>query len=211
MNFQNISDVQLDALKEIGNIAAGNAATSLSIMTQKKIDMDMPSAKLISFKNVLSLVGGSEQPVVAILFNVKGAAPGIVYFIMTIQQAEELIRQITGKQITKLNHESSQNDYACSILMEVGNILVGSYLSALSDFININMQPSTPNLSIDMACAILSVGLLQISEVTDSAIVINTRIKDDGCKHKIDGHFFLIPDVNSVTRILKALGIDNYE
>ncbi|HIS29792.1 MAG TPA: chemotaxis protein CheC [Candidatus Avamphibacillus intestinigallinarum] len=211
MNFQNISKTQLDALKEIGNIAAGNAATSLSIMTQKKIDMDMPSAALISFKDVLSLVGGSEQPVVALLFNVHGAAPGTVYFIMSIAQAEELIQQITGKIKTNEDCDLTQNDYACSILMEVGNILVGSYLSALSDFININMQPSTPNLSIDMAGAILSVGLLQLSEVTDSAIVINTRIKNDDSRHKIDGHFFLIPDVTSVSKILTALGIENDE
>lgn len=73
------------------------------------------------------------------------------------------------------------------------------------------MQPSVPYLGIDMAGAVLTVGLLELSQVSDYAIVINTEISHDGTNQGIQGNFFLLPDPESFAKIFDALGINDYE
>ncbi|WP_345739386.1 chemotaxis protein CheC [Virgibacillus salarius] len=106
---------------------------------------------------------------------------------------------------------SSDNELAISVLKETGNIVTGAYLSALSDFTQVNMQPSVPYLSIDMAGAILTAGLIELSQVTDYAIIINTKMNPSHLSHSIEGHFLFIPDPDSFPKLFQALGINGYE
>ncbi|WP_026906141.1 chemotaxis protein CheC [Paucisalibacillus globulus] len=208
MNYQQFSSIQLDALKEIGNIGAGNAATSMSGLIQKKVDMEVPSIEIVAFDDVMEMVGGPDQLIVGILFQIHGKAPGMVYLLFTLEEAESLVKQMTNMDGISFTPDGEQNELALSALQEAGNILAGSYLSALSDFTNINMQPSVPHLSVDMAGAILTVGLLQISEVYDFAIIINTKINDTEDNNQgINGQLLLLPSPESFTKIFQALGI----
>ncbi len=106
----------------------------------------------------------------------------------------------------------SQNpvsELGLSAMQELGNILSGSYLSALSDFTGLKIYPTVPGLSVDMFGAIISIGLIEISQISDHVIVINTSIFEDGfgdCE-EVRGHFFLLPDPQSFETIFKALGV----
>ncbi|MFS0672458.1 chemotaxis protein CheC [Ornithinibacillus sp. 179-J 7C1 HS] len=212
MNYEQLSLIQLDALKEIGNIGAGNAATSMSKLIHKKVDMEVPSIDIVAFDEVMEMVGGADKLIVGILFQILGEAPGMVYLLFSIEEAETLIKEMTNNDEISLSIDGEQSELAISALQEAGNILTGSYLSALSDFTNINMQPSIPHLSVDMAGAILTVGLLQVSEVYDFAIIINTKMNDAGEKQKgINGQLLLLPSPESFNKIFQALGIQGYE
>ena len=94
-------------------------------------------------------------------------------------------------------------------MQEMGNILSGSYLSALSDFTNLKIYPTVPGLSVDMFGAIISIGLIELSHISDHVIVINTSIIDDELEdsESVSGHFFLLPDPDSFESIFKALGV----
>src|SRR5699024_2960344 len=99
-----------------------------------------------------------------------------------------------------------------SILQEIGNILTGSYLSALSDFTNINMKPSVPYLNVDMAGAILTIGLLELSQVSVHAIILASKFNDgDNHQHGLTGNLFLLPDLDSFPKLFAALGVDDHE
>jgi chemotaxis protein CheC len=214
MNYEHLSHIQLDALREIGNIGAGNAATSMAKLIHKKVDMEVPSINIVAFDEVMEMVGGPDKLIVGILFEILGKAPGIVYLIFSIEEAESLIRQmINNDEISlSLDGEHEPDELAISALREAGNILAGSYLTALSDFTNINMQPSVPHLTVDMAGAILTVGLLQVSEVYDFAIIINTKMNDSSeNKQGINGQLLLLPSPESFTKIFQALGIQDNE
>lgn len=212
MNFKNgLSIVQMDVLQEIGNIGAGNAATSMSKLLNKKIDMHVPSVKFIAFDEVMDMMGGPDNLIVAIMIRIQGNAPGTVFFILTVPEAENLVRQITADSEFMIFGDEAPTELAISALQEVGNILAGSYLSALSDFTNINMQPSVPSLSIDMAGAILTVGLLELSQVMDYAIIIDTTINELASSNGVNGKFFLLPDPESFDQIFEALGISDHE
>ena len=208
MEFINLTSEQRDVLCEIGNIGAGNAATSMAKLINKKIDMQIPSVDVVSYDEMMELIGGPEAFIVAIFFRIHGDAPGTVYFILTMEEAENLVNQIANNVTFNWRTDGILDELAISVLQEAGNILTGSYLSALSDFTSINMQPSIPHLSADMAGAVLTVGLLELSHVTDYAIIIDTKINDNDSKDGIHGHFLLIPDPASFKKIFHALGID---
>ncbi|TXL67703.1 chemotaxis protein CheC [Cerasibacillus terrae] len=206
MDIHKLSDIQKDVLREIGNIGAGNAVTALSSMLQRKIDMEVPSIRLVSFNEMIEVIGGPEHIITAIVFRVEGKAPGTVYFIMSIKEAEILIQEILKDNIALFDENNQIHELASSVLQEVGNILTGSYLSALSDFTKINMRPSIPYLSVDMAGAIVVDGLLELSKIIDYALIIDTKINSGDLMNDINGQFFFIPDADSFAQIFHSLG-----
>lgn len=210
MDVTKLTQMQKDVLREIGNIGAGNAATSMSKLLNRKVEMEVPAIKIVGYDEMMELIGGPEAIIVALLFQIKGEAPGTVYFILSIEEANALIKEITQNSELKLTN-TTDNELAASVLQEAGNILTGAYLSALADFTNMNLQPSIPYLSIDMAAAILTVGLLEISQVTDYALIIDTKIHPSYQTNKIKGNFLFIPNPDSFTKIFQALGINDHD
>lgn len=205
---QKITSLHLDVLKEIGNIGAAHAATALSDLLGKKIDMRVPKVEMVSFNDMMELAGGAETVVVGIFLRIEGDAEGSMFFILPIQQANRFIQHLINDQNFDFNNNPI-SELGLSAMQEMGNILSGSYLSALSDFTGLKIYPTVPGLSVDMFGAIISIGLIEISEVSDNVIVINTSIYEDGFENykEVRGHFFLLPDPQSFEAIFKALGV----
>nr|WP_206764617.1 chemotaxis protein CheC [Paenibacillus larvae] len=192
----------MDVLKEVGNIGAGHAATALSTLLSKPVDMTVPSVRLVPFESIAESVGGDEQIVLAVFLRVLGDAPGNMFFIMDTASAKNLLRSMAGMDITSYE-KFSEMEY--SALGEIGNILVGSYVSSLADFTGLSLSPTVPSLAIDMAGAVLSFGLLQFGQMGDQALLIDTKFLEG--QEEVRGHFFLIPDPESFGMIFSALGV----
>jgi len=207
--LKKISTLHLDILKEIGNIGAGNAATALSTLLNKKIDMNVPSVRVISFNEMMELVGGPDNVVACVFLRIEGEAPSSMYFILSLEQAERFIHQMTG-QVSFSYGLSSSSEFSASALQELGNILAGTYLSSLSDFTKLHLYSSVPAFFVEMAGAVLSAGMLELSKVSDYAIVIDTELKEGELEDRdsINGHFFLLPDPASFEIIFNTLGIE---
>lgn len=203
-----ITDMHLDVLKEIGNIGAAHAATSLSQLLDRKIDMHVPGVELVSFEEMFNLAGGAEKVVVGIFLRIEGDASGSMFFILSLESANRFIRKLTGDASFDFNSPPFP-ELGISAMQELGNILSGSYLSALSDFTGLRIQPTVPSLSVDMVGAIVSFGLIEVSHSSDEVIVINTEILEVGEKgaESINGHFFLLPDPTSYITIFRSLGV----
>ena len=199
----NLSPIQLDALREIGNVGAGNSATALSQIINKRIDMNVPKVALVPIEAVPDLVGGPDTIVVGVFLRVYGRAPGNILFLLPQKSAFYLVDTLMGRKhgtTTKLDFMEE------SALMEIGNILSGAYLNAFFNFTHISMLPSIPALAMDMAGAILNVILVQLGQMGDQALVIETEFlaEDDG----INGHFFLVPDPGSLSILIKGVGVE---
>ncbi|NHM29817.1 chemotaxis protein CheC [Neobacillus terrae] len=212
MAFFQFSSLHLDILKEIGNIGAGNAATSLSKLLNKRIDMKVPDVKIVSFDEIVELAGGADSVAAGVFLRIEGEAPGNMFFILPLPQAENFIRQMIGEEEFSFSNPIP-NEMAFSALQELGNILAGSYLSALSDFTDLALYPSVPALSIDMAGAIIGSGLMEHSQAGDYAIVIDTSFNEDmgDTLKEVRGHFFLLPFPDSFKTIFKTLGVNEDE
>jgi chemotaxis protein CheC len=202
ISFDELSNIQMDVLREIGNIGAGNAVTSLAKMIDKKVDMAVPKVKIMGFDTVSQILGGEEMLVVGILLNVTGDITGNMMFILDISAARKLVNILIGtNEITDLEF----NELELSALKEIGNILTASYLSALAGLTNLKILPSVPELAIDMAGAILSVPAIEFGKVGDSVLYIETEFSEGITR--VFGDFLLIPDVDSYEVLLRALGV----
>nr|WP_221626910.1 chemotaxis protein CheC [Cohnella lubricantis] len=192
----------MDVLREVGNIGAGNAATALSRMLDKPVDMSVPTVSFVPFESIADRVGGSEEVVVAVFLRVDGDAPGNMFFLMSREQARLLLRELAGFE---LEDENEYSELELSALCEIGNILAGSYLSSLADLTGLAMSPTVPQVAVDMAGAILSYGLLQFGTMGDDALLISTTFLKD--EREAEGYFFFIPDPESFARMFVSLGV----
>lgn len=203
-DFSELSGLQLDALREIGNIGAGNAATALAQMVQAKIDMTVPEVTILPFAEVPDLIGGADTHVTGIYFNVTGPAPTSILFILSIEKACLLIDMLLGRRPGETTAETL-SELEMSAMMELGNILSATYLNALAMFTQLTFLPSVPALAIDMAGAVLDAILAQFGEIADHVLVLETQFVRD--QEEVVGHFFLLPEPDSLNTILAALGV----
>lgn len=207
--LDSITHLQLDTLKEIGNIGAGNAATALSLLVNKPVMMSVPSVKIATFDETMELAGGADNVVASVYMRIEGDITGNMYFILSLSQATRFISQMTGSYQFSFDH-SLDDEISLSALTEMGNILSGSYLSSLSDFTGMKIYPSVPVLGIDMVGALLGYGLLEFSQVGDYAIIIDTDFTESDSKEEkdVNGHFFLLPDPESFDTLFSTLGVN---
>ncbi len=201
MDINNLNDLHMDVLKELGNIGAGNAVTALSRMVNKKIDMSVPKSKILDFNEVSELVGGPEIESVGIYFELSGDITGSMLFMLNVPSAMSLVSMLMGVEYTARNLD----DIGRSALKEIGNILTGSYLSALSGMTRLKMHITIPALAIDMSGAILSVPAIQFGFMGDKVLLIETEFFEGN--KVVKGDFFLLPDVDSFPILLKSLGV----
>jgi len=196
-----LNDIILDVLKEIGNIGAGNAATSLAKMLNKKIDMDVPQVRILEFKDVPSLIGGEENLVVGIYFNLEGDLTGSFMFLLDKESALALLNMMMPMEFTEFDEMCN------SALKEIGNILSGAYISSLAALTNLKISISVPSISYDMAGAILSVPAIQFGMVSDNVLIVENEFFDDDKFDLIKGYFLLVPELDSYDTLLKSLGV----
>ncbi|SDM55954.1 chemotaxis protein CheC [Psychrobacillus sp. OK028] len=204
-----ITSLHLDVLKEIGNIGAAHAATALSTLLNKKIDMKVPKVEMISFDDMMDLAGGPESVVAGIYLRIEGDVTGSMFFVLPVEQANRFIRRLV--QDETFNFQTGEvSEIGVSAMQELGNILSGSYLSALSDFTKLKIYPTVPALSVDMVGAIISFGLVELSHISDYVIVIDTAINEEDVPNEesVKGHFLLLPDPESFDAIFRALGVN---
>lgn len=200
-SVESLNSSIIDVLKEIGNIGAGNAATSLAKMLNKKVDMEVPQVKILEFADVPKLIGGEENLVTGVYFNLEGDLTGSFLFLLDEESALGLLNLMMPMEFKEFDEMSN------SALMEVGNILSGAYISSLAALTNLNISISVPSISYDMAGAILSVPAIQFGMVSDQVLIVENEFFDDDKDDMISGYFLLVPDLESYDVLLKSLGI----
>ncbi|MBD5540484.1 MAG: chemotaxis protein CheC [Lachnospiraceae bacterium] len=197
----NDSQQYFDVLREIGNIGAGNATTALAQLLQCKVDMKVPQVRLLDFQEVGAAMGGEEQIMAGVYLLVEGDINGSMMFLLEEKAAHCLVSKLMQMET---NTEGEFNEMELSALKEIGNIIVASYLNSLSVLTNMTIVPSIPDLSIDMAGAILSVPAIEFGAIGDEILLIQTQFTDD---MNLDGYFILVPDLESYNKILTAIGM----
>lgn len=208
--FHPLNSTHLDVLREVGNIGAGHSATALSQLLNRRIDMKVPDVQIVSFNDLMAIVGGIENIVATIFLEITGDVSGSMFVILSLEEAGALVREVLNDGSISF-FTPPFSELSLSALGEIGNILAGSYLSSLSDLTKLQIIPSVPGLSIDMAGAVIINGLAEMSHSTDSAIMIDTVIYDDcGQVTPFKGHCLMIPDPDSLSTIFSALGVADY-
>lgn len=206
-NMFNLSPKRYDVLREFANISAGNAATSLSQLLNKKIEMNVPDVYVAAFNEVMELFHDPETEVAAIHSDIHGDITGSMFFILSTAQAKKYIQDIIREH--SFVQSSDVQALKQSVLAELGNILIGSYLSVLSNMTNLFINATVPAIKFDMFGAIISHALIELSFDSDEALIIDAVIKETGQDEDdfIKGHIFFLPDSDSYKKIFEKLEV----
>lgn len=200
VDLNNLNDMQYDVLKELGNIGAGNATTALSTMLSIRMDMSVPNVALLKFNEISTFVGPEDAPVVGILLGLDGDISGMMMFLFDMNSARHLVNKL---MMDESNTSLEFNEMELSALNEIGNIVGGSYLTAMSTMTNMRIESSVPSMTIDMLGALLNVPAVEYAKYGDKILLIQSKFGE----HDISGYFLLIPELESYAKILSCFGM----
>ena len=198
-----LNEIHIDVLKEIGNIGAGNAATSLSQMLSKRIDMNVPEVSLLNYDDIIDSIGGAENVVVGILVGFEGEIDGIILFLLKKEFVHLILNSLMGTELKSFEDISEMEK---SALSEIGNIMVSSYVNSISSLTNMKIDITVPSLNIDMSGALLDAVTAEFSEAADKVIFIREKYF---CQDEtVYSHMLLLPNTKSLKILLTRFGIE---
>jgi len=195
-----ITEEQQDLLKELANIGVGNSVTALSTMLQdQKINMEVPEVRVTPLQDVPDSFGDPESLVAASFCEAECPEIGLVLvFVLPFNAARNLVNKIMPDEV------SADDKLEQSALMELGNIITGSYLSALSFMTGLTFQASPPKLGIDMAGAVMGTVIAETKTVDDELILLKTELSIE--LEDINGSVLILPDSGSLITLFEHLG-----
>jgi chemotaxis protein CheC len=204
-DLNNVNQTSLDFFREIENIGAGHAATALSMMMDRQITVSVPRAQLCSYNEITEILNGPENVVVGLLVGISDDLHGFILLVLDLEDARTLVSTLLGEPISQVSEDGAFNEMQLSVLREVANILIGSYITAISELTGLRIDASVPELVIDMAGAVMNLLAAAYGAYGDHALFLETRFADQAqCLY---GHFFLIPDIKSYQTLLRKMGI----
>ncbi|MBA7621251.1 CheY-P phosphatase CheC [subsurface metagenome] len=199
---------QLDMLKELGNIGSGHAITALSKLISGKIEVSLTSADIISFWKVPDLFDNPYIDMVGIYSEIPFNSDLAIIQIFTKESIINLINILTDYDeisIDNLKSIDDLDDFSCSIITEIGNILSGHYTNALADLLSIKLIPNVPKIAIDTLNAILEGIIAKYSQVSDYMILINTKLTVSDIN--LEGTLCLIPSISILKSLFNILNL----
>jgi chemotaxis protein CheC len=213
MDNMTFSEIKLDVLREFINVGTGNAATALSEMIDKKISVNLHELRFVELNNIPKLLGGDELPVTAFFFRISHDITGGILLFFSSNTAEILSGYLTSGM--NINDPAEKEQVVKSALKELGNIMCNSYINAIAEMLDMKIFISVPFYAADMLGSVIDFLVMQIAEVSDYALVMETTVsiengtdksRDDGSTD-IKCNFLLLPDVTSYEKIFNKTGI----
>lgn len=201
-NYEELNAMQLDALREIGNIGSGNAATALAELLNHPVEITVPQIGILEYSEVIDRLGGPEQILTGLLFQMDGDVHGMILFLLKQDFAHMILQQLMGVPFPE---NASLDEMAASALGEVGNIMAGSFVNAIGEMTGLTIEISVPDLCVDMAGAVLSTPAIYYANISDKIICIEDEL---GHKEIHAGtHVLMVPEVDSLNKIMESLGL----
>ncbi|MDR1962123.1 MAG: chemotaxis protein CheC [Gracilibacteraceae bacterium] len=204
VEYGKFNDIQLDVLKEIGNIGSGNAASSLALMIGKTIDMAVPRVNMMHYSDLAQALGGPENLIVGIMIDVSDDLQGTMMFLLQKEFTHEVFNALLG---TDSRDFSALSEMDLSVIQEIGNILSASYLNAIASLTGLKISISVPAICVDMVGAILSVPAIKYGDIGDEVLLIEGAFVGRDDKEDITTKLILILEESSLALLMGRLGV----
>ena len=156
-----LNNLQKDILIEVANIAFGNASSALSSLINEKIEINVPTLTIETVEEASDTIGSANTQITEVLLKMSGDLSGITLIILKPKEAQSL------------NHFVNKGNNT-SVLPEIGNILVGSALKAISHFLKLKVSHSIPDIATDMSRALLVSSIFLLGEETDTILMLGS-------------------------------------
>lgn len=202
MRLEGLTALQMDAIREVGSIGAGHAATALSQLVGHAVDIEVPTLELIEFGQVPDVFGGPETLVAGVYSRILGDVAGSMLFVAPRDSALALVDLMHGHDVGTSRSFGSQQDV---LVTHVASILLAAYLAAVGRLTDLSVLPSKPSFALDMAGAILEAVTAEAGMTAETALLLRTRFYD--AETSVDAYVFFLPDAESLEVLLGRLGV----
>ncbi|HTY75865.1 MAG TPA: chemotaxis protein CheC [Candidatus Nanoarchaeia archaeon] len=172
-SFSEQSQVDSGILLELGSIGAGHAATSLSDVIQQPVTIDLPKILNLQVHLIPSFYNLHEVPTIGVFLQLMEDNGCDILLMLELSEA----RKIAAMMTMASSIEELDPSMETSAIHELANILIGSFLTAISDFVGMTLLPTTPQSALDTFDAILDTFLVKQSMLSESALIFETRFK----------------------------------
>ena len=203
-NFEQLTSLEIDTLREIGSIGTGNAATALSQMLGKEVRITMPEVRIMGYNEAIEWIGGPEEITAGVLVGMDGQISGIMLSVQQLELINFILETMLDQGIQ--SYEELQ-ELQQSALIEVGNIMISAFVTALSGLAGININLTVPAFAVDMQGAILTVPMAEYGGMSDYLMTIGGNFVCNG--QEIPSHLLLSPDLRSLDFLLRKLGVSD--
>lgn len=203
-NFDQLTSLEIDTLREIGSIGTGNAATALSQMLGKEVRITMPEVRIMGYNEAIEWIGGPESVTAGVLVKMSGDIGGIMLSVQKLELINFILETMLGNGIR--DYEELE-ELQQSALIEVGNIMISAFVTALSGLAGININLTVPAFAVDMQGAILAVPMAEYGGMSDYLMTIGGNFVCNG--KEIPSHLLLSPDLRSLDYLLRKLGVSD--
>ncbi len=201
-NYDELSALEIDTLREVGSIGTGNAATALSSMLNREIRITYPEVRIMGYNEAIEWIGGPEVITAGVLVRISGQMNGIMLSVQPL----EFVNLVLGTMLDdRLDDYTQLTDLGSSALVEIGNIMISTFINALSGLADINVELTVPSFTVDMQGAILAVPMAEFGGQTDYLMTIGANFVADG--HEVPCRLLLSPDIRSLNYLLGKLGV----
>lgn len=201
--YEELGEHQMDVFREIGSIGNGNAITALSGILSEKISMELPEVNILEFNKAQKKIGEAEEIVGAVLVEMSGEISGLMMLILKKDFIKTMIRKVLAYEPEDLLAMGEMEE---SLLIEVGNIMLSSYISALSSLTDIQIHLSVPQFSVNMLGGVLSMPMAMMGIESDKIMMITGAFSMGG--EAMDSNILLLPDIRSLNVLMKKLGVE---
>ena len=203
-SYDELNHLELDTLREIGSIGTGNAATALSQMLKRQGRITMPEGRIMGYNEAIEWIGGPEEITAGVLVRLSGQISGIMLSVQPIEFVNLVLESVMDKGIT--NYEQL-SELEHSALIEVGNIMISTFINALSGLADVNIDLTVPAYTVDMQGAILAVPMAEYGGQSDYIMTIGGNFVCDN--RQVPCRLLLSPDIRSLNVLLRKLGVSN--
>ncbi|MGE4508603.1 MAG: chemotaxis protein CheC [Eubacteriaceae bacterium] len=203
-NYEDLNEMQIDVLREIGNIGGGNAASALASILDEKVDMTLPNVRITGFDQAVEDLGGAETMTVSVLVSFSGEAEGMIVFLINMEDAKRIMSLLLGGSAEDDDDELS--DMKLSAIKEIGNILAASYINSIASLTGLRIDVSVPYVAIDMVGALMSVPIIEFGAIGDKLMFIEENFI--GERGNLNSNIIMFAEINTLKIIMEKLGIE---
>lgn len=191
--------LQIDAMKELVNIGGGHAATSISFLINTKVDMIVPLIEIMEYEELYARIMSEDKIVYSVTTQILGNGGGVFLFALPEESANQI------SQMMLLNSMEKTQELIESSIKELVNIIVNSFLNAISELLNIRLMSSIPNLTIDMFGSIISSLYMAYDQYDEEVLIIKNEFFYSG--NQMDAYLYFIPETGVLEKLFKAIGL----
>lgn len=201
-NYDELNSLEIDTLREIGSIGTGNAATALSQLLQKEVRITMPEVRIMGYNEAIEWIGGAEEITAGVLVRLGGEINGIM---LSVQQLDFVNLVLESMLDRGVQDYMGLHEMECSALIEVGNIMISTFINALCGLAGISINLTVPAFTVDMQGAIMAVPMAEFGGQSDYIMTIGGNFVCDN--KQVPCRLLLSPDVHSLNFLLRKLGV----